>query len=119
MRMDIIQSSRTFRIGSKWAPWYIVPADHDWFTRLAVSAVLYNTLKNLNLAYPIVSEQQKQALLVAKDELESEDGGLKDKAILKAEAKAAADQQARASSSAVTKDEAKKRGRKKGKKKNK
>ena len=108
-----------FVTGPKWAPWYIVPADHDWFTRLAVAAVLYNTMKNLNLAYPIVSEQQKQALLVAKDELESEGGGLKDKAVVKAEAKAAADQQSRAASSAVTKDEAKKEGRKKGKKKNK
>ena len=82
-------------------------------------AVLYNTMKNLNLAYPTVSEQQKQALLAAKDELEREDGGLKDKAILKAEAKAAADPQAPAASSAVTKDEAKNKGRKKGKKKNK
>jgi hypothetical protein len=104
---------------TNWAPWYIVPADHDWFTRLAVSAVLYNTLKNLNLAYPTVSEQQKQALLVAKEELESEDGCLKDKAIVKAEAKAAADQQARVASSAVTKDEAKKKRGKRGKKKNK
>ena len=76
-------------------------------------------MKNLNLAYPTVSEQQKQALFVAMDELESENGGLKDKAILKAEAKAAADQQAPASSSAVTKGEAKKKGREKGKKKNK
>ena len=104
---------------TEWAPWYIVPADHKWFTRLAVAAVLYNTMKNLNLAYPTVSEQQKQALLMAKDELESEDGGLKDKAVVKAEAKAAADQQARAASSAVTKVEAKKKGKKKGKKKNK
>jgi PPK2 family polyphosphate:nucleotide phosphotransferase len=106
---------------TKWAPWYIVPADHDWFTRLAVAAVLYNTMKNLNLVYPTVSDQQKQALLVAKYELESEDGGLKDKdkAIVKAEAKAAADQQGRAASSAVTKDEAKKKGRKKSKKKGK
>jgi hypothetical protein len=104
---------------TKWAPWYIVPEDHDWFMRLAVAAVLYNTMKNLNLAYPTVSEQHKQALLVAKNELEIEDGGLKDKAILKAEAKAATDPQAPVASSAVTKDEAKKKGRKKSKKKNK
>ncbi len=74
---------------TKWAPWYIVPADHKWFTRLAVAAVIYDTLRNLNLAYPTVSEQQKQALLVAKDELESEDGGKEDWAVTKAEAKAA------------------------------
>ncbi|MDW7731139.1 MAG: polyphosphate kinase 2 family protein [Methanolobus sp.] len=75
---------------TEWAPWYVVPADHKWFTRLAVAAVIYNTMDKLNLAYPVVSEQQKLALIAAKEELESEDGGLKDKAVLKAEAKAAA-----------------------------
>jgi len=100
---------------TEWAPWYIVPADHKWFTRLAVAAVLYSTMKNLNLAYPTVSEQQKQALLVATDELENEDGGLKDRAVVKAEAKATADPQAPAASSAVTKDEVKKKGKKKNK----
>ena len=61
---------------TKWAPWYIVPADNKWFTRLAVGAVIYHTLRNaLNLAYPSVSEQQKQALSRRSDELESEDGG--------------------------------------------
>jgi C1A family cysteine protease len=100
---------------TEWAPWYIVPADHKWFTRLAVASVLYNTMKNLNLANPTVSEQQKQALLVAKEELEHEDDGLRDKAVVKAEAKAAADLKALAASSEVTKDDAKK-NRKKGKK---
>jgi PPK2 family polyphosphate:nucleotide phosphotransferase len=104
---------------TEWAPWYIVPADHKWFTRLAVGAVLYNTMKNLNLDYPTVSEEQKQALLVATKELEREDGGVKDKAVLKAEAKAAADPEVTAASSAVTEDEVKKRGKKEGKKKGK
>ncbi len=71
---------------TEWAPWYIVPADHKWFTRLAVAAVIYNTMNKLNLSYPAVSEEQKQALLEAKEELESEDGGLKKKAVVKAEA---------------------------------
>ena len=31
---------------TEWAPWYIVPADNKWFTRLAVAAVLYHTMKN-------------------------------------------------------------------------
>ena len=103
----------------EWAPWYIVPADHKWFTRLAVAEVLYNTMKNLKLAYPTVSEEQKQALLVAKEELESEDGGLKDKAVVKAEEKAAADPAVQAADSEVTEEDAKKKSRKKGKKKNK
>lgn len=93
---------------TEWAPWYIVPADHKWFTRLAVAAVLYNTMKSLNLAYPTVSEEQKQALLVAKEELEHEDGGLKDKAVIRAEAKTAADPKTLAARSKVTKEEVKK-----------
>lgn len=100
---------------TEWAPWYIVSADHKWFTRLAVATVLYNTMKNLNLAYPTVSEKQKQALLVAKEELEHENSGLKDKAIIKAETKATADLETLAASIEVTRDEAKK-NRKKGKK---
>jgi PPK2 family polyphosphate:nucleotide phosphotransferase len=76
-----------------WAPWYIVPADHKWFTRLAVAGVLHHTLKNLDLAYPVVSEAQKQALATAAQELEAEDGP-QDEAVLKAEAKAAADPEA-------------------------
>lgn len=93
---------------TEWAPWYIVPADHKWFTRLAVAAVLYNTMKNLNLAYPTVSEEQKEALLVAKEELEHEDGGLKDEAVIKAETRAADDPKTLTAGSKVTKEEVKK-----------
>jgi PPK2 family polyphosphate:nucleotide phosphotransferase len=54
------------------APWYVVPADHKWFTRLAVAAVIYQTMKDLNLEYPTVSEEHKQGLLKAKELLENE-----------------------------------------------
>jgi PPK2 family polyphosphate:nucleotide phosphotransferase len=54
------------------APWYIVPADHKWFTRLAVTSVINTKLKNLNLAYPESGKQEKEALLAAKKELERE-----------------------------------------------
>ncbi len=57
---------------TEWAPWYIVPADNKWFTRLAVAAVLYHTMKNLDLAYPTVSEEQKKALELASQELEKQ-----------------------------------------------
>ena len=43
------------------APWYIVPADNKWFTRLAVAAITYQTLEDLKLAYPTVSAEQKTA----------------------------------------------------------
>ena len=54
------------------APWYVVPADHKWFTRLAVAAVIYQTMKDLKLEYPTVSEEHKQGLLKAKEMLENE-----------------------------------------------
>jgi PPK2 family polyphosphate:nucleotide phosphotransferase len=55
-----------------WAPWYIIPADHKWFTRLAVVSILNHTLDRLDLAYPEVSPEQKAALLKAKEEIEQE-----------------------------------------------
>ena len=59
-----------------WAPWYIIPADHKWFTRLAVVSVINHTLAGLNLAYPEVSEEQKAALKKAKEAMEQEEGSL-------------------------------------------
>ena len=57
---------------TKHAPWYVLPADHKWFTRLAVGAVILRTLRDLKLAYPTIDEAQKQELLKAKEMLESE-----------------------------------------------
>jgi len=56
-----------------WAPWYVIPADNKWFTRLAVADIICNTLKDLKLAYPTVSEAHRQELLKAKELLENED----------------------------------------------
>jgi PPK2 family polyphosphate:nucleotide phosphotransferase len=44
------------------APWYIVPADNKWFTRLAVAAIIYQTLEGMNLAYPKMTEAKKHEL---------------------------------------------------------
>lgn len=57
---------------TEWAPWYIVPADHKWFTWLAVASILRETLDGLNLSFPPASEAQKAALISAKDELLAE-----------------------------------------------
>jgi PPK2 family polyphosphate:nucleotide phosphotransferase len=69
--MDVYQEVIN-HTSSEWAPWYIVPGDNKWFTRLAVAAILYHTMKNLNLAYPTVSEEQKKALELASLELEKQ-----------------------------------------------
>ena len=48
------------------APWYVVPADNKWFTRLVVSAVLVETLEELKLSYPKVDGAKLQELAAAK-----------------------------------------------------
>jgi PPK2 family polyphosphate:nucleotide phosphotransferase len=42
---------------TKWAPWYVVPADHKWFTRLATAAILVTALANLDPQYPRVAPE--------------------------------------------------------------
>lgn len=54
------------------APWYIIPADKKWFTRLAVSEVIVKKLESMKLHYPVVTEEHKIELLEAKKMLESE-----------------------------------------------
>ncbi|MGP0017711.1 MAG: polyphosphate kinase 2 family protein [Candidatus Sulfotelmatobacter sp.] len=48
------------------APWYVVPADNKWFTRLVVSTVVVETLESLNLTYPKVDEAKRKELEAAK-----------------------------------------------------
>jgi len=57
-----------------WAPWYVVPADNKWFTRLVVASAVIDTLEKMDLAYPEVDEAKKADLAQAKDALESEKG---------------------------------------------
>ena len=45
-----------------WAPWYVVPADHKWFTRLVVAGAIVDTLKGLDLSYPKVDGQKQKQL---------------------------------------------------------
>ena len=45
-----------------WAPWYILPADHKWFTRAVVSSILLKKLKSLRMSYPKVTQQHKAEL---------------------------------------------------------
>ena len=54
------------------APWYVVPADNKWFTRLVVAAAVIDTLDSLDLAYPKVSEETRAALRAAHQQLLAE-----------------------------------------------
>ena len=48
------------------APWYVVPADNKWFTRVVVAAALIETMDELNLKYPEISQQARKDLGVVK-----------------------------------------------------
>ena len=51
------------------APWYIVPADNKWFSRLVVSTVIVDTLESLDLCYPKVDDAKRKELEAAKKDL--------------------------------------------------
>lgn len=57
---------------SEHAPWYVVPADNRWFTRLVVAAAIVETVEELDLAYPKLSAEQKKELAAARAELARE-----------------------------------------------
>jgi PPK2 family polyphosphate:nucleotide phosphotransferase len=61
---EMIQETAT-----KHAPWYVVPADNKWFTRVVVSAAIIETLASLDLAYPEVGESKLKELAAAKKKL--------------------------------------------------
>ena len=54
---DMIRHTAT-----EWAPWYVVPADNKWFTRLVVSEVVVQALESLDLRYPEVSKEKRREL---------------------------------------------------------
>jgi PPK2 family polyphosphate:nucleotide phosphotransferase len=54
------------------APWYVVPADHKWYTRAVVSTVIAETIQKLNPTYPSLDEVMIDQLAVARKQLENE-----------------------------------------------
>jgi PPK2 family polyphosphate:nucleotide phosphotransferase len=57
---------------TKRAPWYVVPADNKWFTRIVVAAAIVETLEDLDLAYPKVDAAKRKELKAARAILEGE-----------------------------------------------
>jgi PPK2 family polyphosphate:nucleotide phosphotransferase len=51
------------------APWYVVPADHKWFTHMVVSAVIIQTLRGLDLKFPKVNKERRKELDAARQAL--------------------------------------------------
>jgi PPK2 family polyphosphate:nucleotide phosphotransferase len=54
------------------APWFVVPADNKWFTRMVVAAAVVDCLGSLGLSYPAVSPQERAALALARKSLLAE-----------------------------------------------
>jgi PPK2 family polyphosphate:nucleotide phosphotransferase len=54
---------------TKHAPWYVVPADNKWFTRLVVAAAVIETLASLDLHFPMVNDARRQELAAARQAL--------------------------------------------------
>jgi len=57
---------------TEWSPWYIVPADHKWFTHIVVADIITSKLKSLNLNYPELNDSRREELMKAKELLENE-----------------------------------------------
>jgi len=57
---------------TKDAPWHIIPADKKWFARLAISEIIADKLKNLDLKFPVLDEAEQSKLLETKMALMNE-----------------------------------------------
>jgi len=51
------------------APWFVVPADNKWFTRVIIAAAVIDALASMNLSYPMVSEEKLKELAAVKEAL--------------------------------------------------
>ena len=56
---------------TKHAPWYVVPANHKWFARLAVAHILIGALESLHLSYPSVDAKRRRLLRALREKLSS------------------------------------------------
>ena len=59
---------------TKWAPWYVVPADHKWFSRLATAAILVRALHAIDPKYPAADPAAREQMMQARAELVAELG---------------------------------------------
>jgi PPK2 family polyphosphate:nucleotide phosphotransferase len=64
---DMIRNTST-----KHAPWYVVPADHKWFTRLVVAEATIDAMEKLDLSFPKMDAEKRKELKAARAALERE-----------------------------------------------
>jgi PPK2 family polyphosphate:nucleotide phosphotransferase len=54
---------------TKYAPWFVLPADDKWLTRLCMAAIIFDQFEQLNLSYPKLSDEQMAQLRSLRDKL--------------------------------------------------
>lgn len=69
--MDVYEEAIN-ETSKEYAPWYVIPADNKWFTRVAAIQIIIDAMGKMDLKYPELSEKQTLALEDAKRQLESE-----------------------------------------------
>jgi PPK2 family polyphosphate:nucleotide phosphotransferase len=57
---------------TEWAPWYVVPADHKWFARIAAGAIIVDALMAIDPQFPTPDDTARRELGLARAELEAE-----------------------------------------------
>lgn len=57
---------------TRWAPWYVVPADRKWYARICAAAVLSHTLMEIDPQYPVIDDEARHELELEKRQLEKE-----------------------------------------------
>ncbi len=60
------------KTSTEWAPWYIIPADKKWFSRVAIGNIIVETLQKMNIQMPEISTDEEAALQTAKQKLVKE-----------------------------------------------
>ncbi len=69
--MDAYEEAIT-QTSTKWAPWYVIPADHKWITRALVAKILSTEIGRLKLSYPPVTSDQEVEFAEARRRLDAE-----------------------------------------------
>jgi PPK2 family polyphosphate:nucleotide phosphotransferase len=57
---------------TKWAPWWVIPADHKWVARVLVAAIMTRSIQDLGLRMPVVPPEREQQLAEAQRRLDAE-----------------------------------------------
>jgi PPK2 family polyphosphate:nucleotide phosphotransferase len=57
---------------TRWAPWYVIPADYKWAARTLIADIVATTIESLDLRYPKVTKAERKELDKARHQLESE-----------------------------------------------